>query len=149
MSIVYEARARYDWWMAGLFVLPLPIGLGVVLALHILGERWGSVVVLADLELALGLLLWAMLPRRYLVTDEGIRIVVGWPLSRMIRYETVSKIRATRGAHALTYFGMTYAPSTKTAVEIKRSRGLSIVISPKDRERFLAEAAVTLERSRS
>lgn len=46
------------------------------------------------------------------------------------------------------YYGIRLATSSKTTVEITRERGLDVIVSPRDRQRFLERLGEALRAAR-
>ena len=140
-------KARYDWWvravLAASFVVLVVIALIMFAAGHILEGAIMLGVILFD-----ALLLWSLLPQSYEIRPEGLRIVLGWPWRFSIPFDTVAEIHAGRGFQALTYGGLRFSPSVKTPVVVRRSRGVSVVISPQDRQEFIDAVNEALSRYR-
>ncbi|MFC1963240.1 PH domain-containing protein [Chloroflexota bacterium] len=83
------------------------------------------------------LLCLAILPRRYQIYSNKVSIVLGGPLAFNIHFNTIKEAKPTRGYKAFAYGGIRFVTSSKTALEITRSKGLNVVISPSDREVFM------------
>lgn len=112
-----------------------------------------AVVALFDLILAIvigiggGLTLvtlWAVIPRRYEVGQTELRVVTG-AFTHRVPYETIAEVRPGKWYQTLGYAGVRYATSGSTAVEVRRSRGMNLVISPADRDEFLRELRRAME----
>ncbi len=140
-------KARYDWWvravLAASFVLFVVMALIMFAAGHILEGAIMLGVILFD-----ALLLWSFLPQSYEIRPEGLRIVLGWPWRFNIPFDTIAEIHAGRGFQALAYGGLRFSPSVKTPVVVRRSRGISVVISPQDRQEFIDAVNEALSRYR-
>ena len=141
----YTTRPRYDWWFIATVGLAIPgLFAGILIVLAAQGS-WTVFAAVGSVGAAVLLLLWSVIPRRYEITSDSIRIVLGTPFAQSFELDTVADVRPTRGLHALAYAGIRYAPSTKTAVEILRRSGLSLVISPQDPAAFVAAARRAME----
>lgn len=82
--------------------------------------------------------LWAVIPRRYEVGQTELRVVTG-AFTHRVPYETITEVRPGKWYQTLGYAGVRYATSGSTTVEVRRSRGMNLVISPADRDAFLRE----------
>jgi hypothetical protein len=78
---------------------------------------------------------WAIFPRKYLILDSKIRIVLGGQFSFNIPFDNLETARAPQGVSLGINFATTFL--SKHAVEIIRKKGLNINITPSDRELFL------------
>jgi len=78
---------------------------------------------------------WAIFPRKYLILDSRIRIVLGGPFSFNIPFDNLETARAPEGVSLGINFATTFL--SKHAVEIIRKKGLNVNITPSDRELFL------------
>ena len=70
----------------------------------------------------------AIMPRRYQVWSDRLRIVLGKPFSFRIMLATVSEVRDASGVKALFYSGIRWATSVRSVVEVRRRKGLNVVI---------------------
>jgi hypothetical protein len=77
--------------------------------------------------------------------DGQGRIVLGRPFAVNIPLATIQEARSAYGSKALSYWGVRFATSSKTVVEIVRHRGWNFVISPANRELFLERLAEALK----
>ena len=127
---------RYDEWLRAIIVgVPLLIlVLGGISSAQ--GEALEAVILFASTAFVLGVF-WAVLPRRLEVWTDRIRIVMGWPFRFNVPSDTVSEIRSARARDALVYSGLRFSPSVRTPVEVRRTRGINVVVSPHDRQQFL------------
>lgn len=139
------SKARYDGWLSTLLVGAVLIHPAIGAALFGTGEMVGGGVMFAVAALH-ALILRSYLPRWYEIRSDRLRIVLGWPFAVNIPFNTISEIRAARARDALVYRGLRFSPSTRTPVEIRRSKGLNMVISPQDRQEFIEKAHQALSR---
>ena len=79
------------------------------------------------------------MPQRYQVFSDRLRIVFGGPFAWNIPFSTIKEARAASGSKAFAYSGVRFATSYKGVVEISRSRGCSVVISPSNKDIFLEQ----------
>jgi hypothetical protein len=141
--LLYEDTARTDTW--------LKLMLGGILVMFLV---LGGVLLFQDKEDAFGmfgiavfyaLLFKLVMPQRYQVYSDKVRIVLGWPLAWNIPFTTIKEVRSASGAKAFAYNGVRFATSSKNVVEIRRSRGRNVVISPSNKEIFLEQAGRALQ----
>jgi len=134
---VYEVPAAYSsvsiWMAAGLLAITLVPGIAF---LYFAPE--GALALLACTAFD-GLLLYAVLPRRYQLLPDRLRIVLGRPFALTFRLDTISEVRSAQDMETLVYWGVRFVTSTTSAVEIVRKRGLNFMISPAHPEDFIEQ----------
>jgi hypothetical protein len=143
--VLHEDRPKYDLWLKALLAFtPTPlIVLGLLIYYGALPAepeeaRAGAIILFASAIFTL-LLFWAILPRKYQILGDRIKIVLGGPFSFNIGFNTIKETRGAEAWKGLGYWGIRFATSTKNVVEIVRSKGMDVVISPSKRELFLEE----------
>ena len=145
--VLYEDRPGYALWLKALFALTplLLIVLSILIYYGVLPveseeeARSASIVLLATAVFVL-LLFWAILPRKYQILTDRVKIVLGGPLYVNIKFDTVKEVRERGREKALLgIWGLQLTTSAKGIVEIVRSKGMHVVISPGNREFFLKE----------
>ena len=132
---LYEDRARYDYWLR-LILFGIPIVLltrGIIL---IREDPEGAITMFSG-SLFIIFLLYLVLPKKYQIFDDKLKILLGWPLYVDIPLANISDSQITLGRRAFVYWGIRFATSSKSVVEIVRKRGLNIVISPRNRLLFV------------
>ncbi len=141
--LIHEEPAEYDTWLKLTLggVLSFTLFLGVYL-LYV--DRTGAYVVLG-VTVFDALLFYAVLPRRYQIYTDRVRIVLGRPFAVNLPLSTIKEARPASGIKAFAYWGIRFATSSKTVVEIVRRRGWNFVISPANRELFLERLAEALK----
>ena len=140
--LVYEDSPQYDLWLKWIIggTLALTLVLGIVfLPFDVVGALAMFGVTVFD-----ALLFNAILPRRYQIYQDRLRIVLGKPFAFNISFDTIKEARPAGGSTALVYGGIRFATSAKSVVEIVRSKGLNIVISPANRDAFLEQLSQAL-----
>ncbi len=141
--LVYEDSPRYDLWLKLTLgsVLAYTLVLGIVLLSIDLMGAW----ILFGVTVFDGILFHAILPRRYQIFRDRVRIVLGRPLALNIPFSTIKEFRSAAGSRAFVYSGVRFATSSRSVVEIVRHRGLNVVISPANRDMFLEQANQALK----
>jgi len=131
--------------------LALKVLMASILAMTLVLGIW---FVFVDVEAAIvmfavtvfdALLFKAVIPRRYEIWSDGVRIVLGGPLAVNIALRNIAEARAVAGEKAYVYWGVRLATTNRGVVEIVRSKGLNVVISPADRETFLHRLSQAIE----
>ena len=135
--MIYEDTPKYDLW--------LKLILGGVLALTLI---LGIIFIFQDSEVALAmfgvtlfdaLLFKAILPQRFQIYQDRVRIVLGRPLAINIPFSNIQTVRTVSARKVFVYWGNRFATSTHIIVEIVRKKGLGFVISPANRDMFLEQ----------
>ena len=144
-TMVYEDTPRYDSWLKLLLgsVLALTLILGFVLLSTDIGAAW----VMFAVTLFDALLFKAILPRRFQIFQDRVRIVLGGPFALNIPLSDISEARLAPGSRAFIYWGIRFATSSSGVVEIVREEGLGLVISPVNADMFLEQLNRALKAS--
>jgi len=132
---IYEDRAAYDAWLK--WVLAVTLGMTLVPAIVVYPYEPIATWVLLGTTVFDALLFHVVLPRRYQVLSDRLRIVLGYPFAINIALTSIREARPAGGMVTMVYWGVRLATSTRNVVEIVRHRGLDFVISPANREEFL------------
>ncbi len=122
-------------------ILAATLVLGIWLAFV---EVEGAIVMFA-VTVFDALLFRAVLPRRYEIWSESLRVVLGGPFAVNFALRNIAEARAVAGKNAYVYGGVRLATTNRGVVEIVRRKGLNVVISPRDRETFLQRLSQALE----
>ena len=144
--LIYEDTARYDFWLK--ILLGGIIGLTLVLGIaSLLWHDVDAALAMFGITLFDALLFKAILPQRFQIFEDGVRIDLGGPLSINIPFSSIERIKSASGRKASVYWGIRFATSSMGVVEIIRKKGLNLVISPSHDELFLEQANAALELS--
>lgn len=133
--LLYEDMPRYDWWfklMLGAILL-ITLVIGIVLLWYDTAGALGMFGVTA----ADALIFYFVMPKRYQIYDDKVKVVLGWPFGMDIRLSDIKEARPSKNSDSLGMRRLKFATSSRTATEIVRRNGWSVVISPSDREVFL------------
>ena len=142
--LVYETTAAYDRWLKLILVgvIALVLVLRITLAPIDSENPWWVIFALAAFY---AFLLHAVMPRRFLVFQDRLRIVLGRPFGFNIPFSSTKEARVASSGKMYVYWGIQFATSTGSVVEIVRRRGLNIIISPTDREMFVEQLNQALQ----
>jgi hypothetical protein len=146
-ELVYEDRARYDFWLPALLggIILIEVGVGIWSVFRVGLE--------GALYFVIGLLLislfYFIMPRKFQIYSDRLVIVLGGPLAWKIPLSTIKQAQQYSSTGAMAYRGMRFVTSTKYVLEIVRSPGSSTVISPAHGEEFLEQLNQTLKRNSS
>ncbi len=141
--LVYEDIPRVDLWLR--LILASTLALTLVLGIWLLFEDIAAAIAMFGITLFDALLFRAIMPRRYQIYSDRIRIVLGGPFAVNIPFDNIAEARSASGGKAFAYWGLRFATSTQGVVEIVRKKGLDVVISLGDRGAFLERLRQVLE----
>jgi hypothetical protein len=135
--LIFEDIPKYDLW--------LKLILGGVLALTLI---LGVIFLYRDTEAAIAtfgitvfdaLLFKAILPRRFQIFEDRLKILLGGPFSINILLSNIEEAKPTSSRKVFAYWGNRFATSTSNVVEIVRKKGLNLIISPSNDDMFLEQ----------
>jgi len=134
-SLIYEDSPQYDIWLKLILgsTLAFTLVLGIVFLLVDLLGTW----IMFGVTIFDALLFNAVIPRRYQIFQDKLKIVLGNPFAFSIPLSTIKEVRPASGSMAFAYWGIRLATSSSSVVEIVRSKGFNVVISPTNRDAFL------------
>ena len=132
-SVIYEEAPRYDSLLKAIMVLPVFF---IVFGIYylIIAEVEAAIAMFAT-TLLMGIIYWAIFPRKYQILDSKLRIVLGGPFSLNVPFSNLEAARAPEGAT----FGINFHTciSSDRVVQIIRKKGWNVNITPNDRDLFL------------
>src|SRR4030043_490101 len=132
-SIVYEESPGYDSLLKGICVLPVFfIVFGIY---YLIIAEVGAAIAMFATTLLMGIIYWAIFPRKYQILDSKFRIVLGGPFSLNVPFSNLEAARAPEGAT----FGINFHTciSSDRVVQIIRKKGWNVNITPNDRDLLL------------
>ncbi len=140
---IYEDTPIYAWW------LKLIVGTALVTSLAIAGlllfeDVYAALVMLGITALEV-LLVKAIIPQRFQVFGDRLRIVLGGPLALNIGFSSIVEAREVSGLDVLPNWGIRFMTSTGNLVEIVRRGNLNVVIAPANRGTFLQHLHKAIE----
>ncbi len=136
--LIYEEPARYDLWFK--FMLAAALLLTLVSGIFVTVQgKTVEALILFSVTVFDAALFYLIMPRRYQIYKDRLRIVFGRPLALNAKLSTIAEAKAVPRRRVFTYSGLRFATSTKTVIEITRPKGFSMVISPTNREVFLRQ----------
>ena len=135
--VVFEDKPAYDklntYLVGGIVAIPLIIAI-ILLPQDILGAAIMFGVTVFD-----AILFWCILPKRFLVYEDRLKIVLGGPFSYTIPFRDIINVRQATKDMAWVYWGMRLGTSLKYQVEIERKNGLGVIISPSMENEFIEQ----------
>ena len=140
--LVHEDTPRWDWSLKLVLgaVLALTFGTGVWLLFYDVS----AAMAMFGITLFDALLFYFIVPRRYQIYNTKVRIVLGGPFGMDIPLATIKEARPAPSSYSFGYWGLRFATSSSGIVEIIRRKGWNVVVSPSDRETFLARLSEAL-----
>ena len=128
-SLVFPSKV--DAWIAALMIVPLGISAVVMGSALRANPPFPAVVLLVGIEvLVLALIVGTLRSTRYEVTDREV-IVRSPPFRWRIEIESIESIRPSRSPASSPALSL-------DRLEIRYGGGRTLLVSPKDREGFLA-----------
>ncbi len=121
-SIIYEDKPHYDMWLKA--VLIFPIAACIIPALFLIPSDPEETISLLGTAVFIAVVFWAIMPRKYCITSDKVRLVLGGPFSFSISFDTIKAARVPQGIT----LGINFVTSRKNTVEIVRKKGMSINI---------------------
>ncbi len=96
------------------------------------------------------LALWAVLPRGFEVWPDRVRIVLGGPFTFSVNLDSIEGVEAAPGVRAILpmRWGAIFATSFKTTVRLRRPKGVSYMISPRDPAGFSESVGAAIAKRR-
>lgn len=132
---IYEDTPRYDVWFKA--TLLLPVFFLLFAAFQLVSNEKQSALGLFATALLIVAVYWAVVPRRYCILEDRVRIVLGSPFYFDIPFDTIDIARKPEGV----IFGINFATSmhNRNAVQIVRPGKISINITPARPEEFIRQ----------
>ena len=141
--VVFEDKPVYDklnkYLIIGIIAIPLIVAI-VLLTQDILGAGIMFGVTVFD-----AILFWCILPKRFLVFEDRLKIVLGGPFSYTIPFRDIVEVKQATKDMAVIYWGMRLGTSLKFQIVIERKNGLSVLISPSREGEFIEQLNLTRE----
>jgi hypothetical protein len=144
--IIYEGKADYASWFWVIFIIPAGLFIGAVVAALSLESEASLFLVIEGCFLAL--LFNFIMPRKYQIYSDRLRIVLGSPFGINIPLSTIKEVKSGSGAKAIVYSGVRFATSTRNVIEIVRNKGMNYVISPQNSNTFIEQLNYALTEQR-
>jgi hypothetical protein len=135
--LIYEDTPKYDLWLK--LILGGVLALTFILGVIFIYQDVEAAVAMFGITLFDALLFKAILPRRYQIFEDRLRILMGGPFTINIPFSNIEEAKPASGSKAFAYGGLRLATSTRHVVEIVRKKGLNLVISPSNGDMFLEQ----------
>jgi hypothetical protein len=141
-NLIFEDKPCYDAGMKMILSVAPVILLAQAVQVY-LTEGLAEAKAVAMPLVIIFLIYLFVLPRRYQVMDDGIKILLGRPFSIGYSYGAISEV-TRQGRH---YFGINLATaiSSNRSVYVLRDRGMRVAITPCDPDAFVRAASQAME----
>jgi len=136
-TLLYEDTPHYDFWLK--LILGGILVLTFILGIIFISQDTEAAVVMFGITLFDALLFKAILPRRFQIFEDRLRILLGGPFAINIPFANIAEAKPASGRKATIYSGLRLATSSYHVVEIIRKKGLNLVISPAHDDMFLEQ----------
>jgi hypothetical protein len=131
---IYEDNPHTDIWMKGILLLPSAIIL--VTAIMLWQESLQATLCLITGSILFGFIFIFIIPIRYCIFNNKIRIEFRGPFAFNIPFETVIGVREPRWFSA--GINLPTNMSQSSALEIARKGRMSVNITPADKQAFIS-----------
>jgi hypothetical protein len=137
--IIHEDNPQYSFWLKIYPLFLLPYFAFGIFGMSIIGIKSIQTITYIPMLLAppvfIALLIWSRLHRKYLIFDDRLKIVRGWPFSTTVQFKSIKTASEATGKDFTASYDRFL--SDKNGVLITRDLELSIIIAPSNREQFL------------
>jgi len=127
--VIYEENPRYDYWLKALLYGITAVFLIGAVILFGTGDQEGGLVLLGTTVLY-ALIFKAIMPSKFQVYQDRLKITLGGPLALSIPFSNIREVKRVSGAKGFSASGWRLATSMKYVIEITRHAGMSLLISP-------------------
>ncbi len=133
-SLLHEDPTHKDVWLKLILAVPVILILGGALQ-FLANNNTEDALAMFGLDALIIIIFSIILPRKYLIFDDRVKIQFIRPLSLGIPFDTIKKI----GGAGAASFGLNFPTSLSNshAVGIQRRKRMAVYITPDNRELFL------------
>ena len=131
---LYRERPKYDAGFKAILALPA-VAVGLVVYVAITQAKDESSVIVLGVVAFITLVIWAIMPRRYVIMDDRFRVLAGGPIAFTYHFRSIKSV-TTCGGSSLTV-NLATSVSRRRVVCILRRRGLGVAVTPNDRDAFV------------
>jgi hypothetical protein len=141
--LLYDDAPRTDIWLKLMLtgIQAIFLVVGIVLLFQDTASAFG----MFGVTIFYAVLFRLVMPRKYQVYSDKVRIVLGGPFAWNIPFSTIKEVRSASVTSAFAYNGVRFATSSRGVVEIRRSRGCNVVISPSNKDVFLEQVSTAMK----
>ena len=147
-SLRYEDKPSIDLWLRTI-IFGTSTGMIIVGVLWVLGvipsesmtDRLIAGIVFVVMGASDRVLFWVIMPTRYQIFEDRLRIKLGGPFAFNIRFDSIV---TAEPFDKLFHIGIGLATSFRGRVLIRRKHDMDVTISPSNREAFLEQLAIAM-----
>ena len=143
--MLYQDEPEYGLLLKLIIIVPPAILLATSIGLSKAGESSGSLAMLFEF-IFITFLFWVIFPRSFRIYEDHISIKLGGPFAVNTGFDTITSITVTNRQTLSVNFATRI---TKDYVEIVKTKGLSIAITPKNNAEFVENANRSLTQWRN
>lgn len=132
--LLYETSPRFDSWLKPL--ISGFIAFTLILGLVFLTFSTELAIVMFVITLLDGVLFGIIIPRKFEIYQDKLRINLGGPFAMNIPLKDIDTARPGSSSDLWVYWGIRFGTSTSNVVEIIRNKGMNIIITPEDSQEF-------------
>jgi hypothetical protein len=137
---VYEDKPNIGKWLKA--VLALPVAIFLVIAVVSFPAEMEAGFTMAGTAVLIAVIFWIVIPRKYVIYADRVKIVLGGPFSIGIPLRNIKTARIPKGIFSA---GVNWVTSFRNELQIVTRRGLNINITSGNRELFLEHLNKALE----
>lgn len=135
--LLYEDTPKYDSWLK--FILGGVLALTFILGIVFISQATEAALAMFGITLFDALLFKVILPRRFQIFEDRLKILLGGPFAINIPLSNIVEAKPASAKKVFAYWGIRFATSIHHVVEIVRKKGLNLVISPRNDDMFLEQ----------
>ena len=147
-SLRYEDKPSIDLWLRAI-IFGTSTGMIIVGVLWVLGvipsESRTEGLIAGIVFVVMGafdrVLFWAVMPTRYQIFEDRLRVKLGGPFAFNIPFDSIV---AAEPFDRLFHIGIGLATSFRGRVLIRRKYDMDVTISPSNREAFLEQLSIAM-----
>lgn len=136
-ELVFEENPLYSLWIK--IILAGTPAILFISAIFLYYENTEDALLMMGVAVLISLMFKFILPSRFQVYQDRLVIKLGGPLKINLGFSSIKEVRRASASKVFAYGGIRFATSTKSVVEIVRNKGLNMVISPKEPDRFVEQ----------
>ena len=136
-TLLFQDIPKYDNWLK--FIVGCMLALTLILGIIFIYTNIEIAYTLFGITVFDGLLFAVIIPRRYQIFEDRLRIQLGGTLAINMLLNDIREAKPASASEAFVYWGLRLATSTSNVIEIVRRKGLNVVISPNDRDIFVEQ----------
>lgn len=141
--LLFDYKPKYDTWVK--LILGSILALTFILGIVYINQDTEASLVMFGITLFDVILFKLILPNRFQIFENKVKIMLGWFIAINIPLTTITEVKIVPYRKTIFYGGLRLAMSSKHVVEIKRKKGMDLVISPTNQDMFVEELNEVLQ----